>query len=514
MSPTPDGNALVSFRGKSVDGQTAALFADPRVAGAMLYGPLNIDGAEQTRDLIDDLTEAAGRPLLVAVDQEGGQLLGAGPDATPFAGNMALGAVGDEILTERVAAAIGRELRALGISIDLAPVADVATRPYNPSMGIRSFGEDPDAVSRLTAAFTSGLQSEGVAATLKHFPGKGEAGVDPHDELPILDLDLERLDQVEFAPFKAGIDAGAHLLMVGHYGLPAVTGERNLPTSVSPDVMDGVVRGHLGFKGVIVTDALDMGGYGARLPDTPLGAGADLLLYGPAQAGTLPETPASGSRRLRKLLAWLQGFTDPDLSVVGCSDHQQLATDVAERSITLVRDDAGLLPIRPRSDSRILAIMPRPRNLTPADTSDSVQPGLAEAIRSFHRATTELIVGFDPAADEVAHAVSEARSHDFVVVGTLDASPAQADLVNAVLETGAPTVTVAMRTPYDLTAYPGATTYVCSYGILPATVDALAGSLFGALMPGRLPVAIPGLFPVGHGLGETGSSTVADRPPK
>lgn len=501
MTSSREGNALVSFRGKSIDAQTAELFADPRVAGAMLYGPLNIEGAEQTRDLVDGLTEAAGHPLLVCVDQEGGQLLGAGPDATPFAGNMALGAIGDEDLTTRVAAAIGRELRALGITVDLAPVVDIATRPYNPSMGIRSFGEDPKLVSGLSAAFVSGLQGEGVAATLKHFPGKGEASVDPHDELPVLDLDLERLDDVEFAPFRAGIDAGAHLLMVGHYGLPAVTGERNLPTSVSPKVMEDVIRGRLGFEGVIVTDALDMGGFGGREPDAPLGAGADLLLYGPAQAGSLPATPAAGSRRLRKLLDWLEGFTDPELSVVGCSDHQKLAAEVAERSITLVRDEAGLLPIRPRSDSRILAIMPRPRNLTPADTSDSVEPGLAEAIRVRHRTTTEVIVDFDPSPADVAGAVSQARDHDFVVVGTIDAGAAQADLVAALLGTGIPTVTVAMRTPYDLASYPTAPTFVCSYGILPATLDALAESLFGAPMPGRLPVAVPGLYPVGHGLG-------------
>lgn len=499
--PSAEGNALVSFRGKSVDSDIASLFADPRVAGAVLYGPLNIDDADQTLELVDDLTEAAGRPLLVAVDQEGGQLLAAGPDTTPFAGNMALGAIDDAKLTEKVAAAIGRELRALGINIDLAPVVDVATKPYNRSLGIRSFGQDPEVVARLTAAFVAGLQSEGVAATLKHFPGKGEASVDPHDELPVLDLDLDRLDRVEFAPFRAGVEAGARLLMVGHYGLPAVTGERTLPTSVSRDAMEGVIRTHLGFSGPIVTDALDMGGFAGREPDAPLGAGADLLLYGPAQTGMLPSAANPvDSPRVRELLDWLEGFTDPDLSVVGCSDHHRLATEVAERSITLVRDEAELLPIRPHTDSRILAVMPQPKDLTPADMSASVKPGLAGAIRARHRATTEVVVDFDPTPEQVAHVLAEAREHDFVVVGTLDASPVQAELVNAVLRTGVGTVAVAMRTPYDLASYPDVPTYVCSYGILPDTLDALAESLFGAPMPGRLPVAIPGLYPVGHGM--------------
>lgn len=143
--------------------------------------------------------------------------------------------------------------------------------------------------------------------------------------------------------------------------------------------------------------------------------------------------------------------------------------------------------------------MPSPRNLTPADTSESVEAGLARAIRARHRATTDLVVGFDPTRDEIANAVADAERHDFVVIGTLDASPAQADLVKAVLATGASTVAVAMRTPYDLAGYPDAPTYVCTYGILPPTLEALAAALFGGPMPGRLPVAIPGLYPVGHG---------------
>lgn len=509
MTPDPEGNALVSFRGKSAGDETIALFADPRVAGAMLYGRLNVEGPAQTRRLVDELDRAAGRPLLVAVDQEGGQLIGAGPETTAFAGNMALGAVGDAALTTRVGAAIGRELRALGINVDLAPVVDVATRPYNPSMGIRSLGEDPAIVSRLAAAFVIGLQSEGVAATLKHFPGKGEAEVDPHDELPVLDLDLDRLDRVEFAPFRAGIEAGAKLIMVGHYGLPAVTGSRDIPTSVSREVMDDLIRGRLGFEGLIVTDALDMGGFGGRDPDAPLGAGADLLLYGPAQAGALPVTPPRESPRLQSLLGWVAGFSDPELSVVGCGEHQQLAKELAERSITLVRDDAGVLPLRPAADQRVLTVMPTPRNLTPADTSESVLPGLADAIRARHRATTGVVVEFDPRADEVSGVVSQARNHDYVVVATLDATPAQARLVAALLGTGAPTVVVAMRTPYDLASYPAAPTYLCSYGILPATVDALAAVVFGAEAPGRLPVAIPGLYPVGHGLGASTSGSLA-----
>ena len=167
--------ALIAFEGTEVDPRIANLVADPRVAGVTLFGAINIENAEQTRRLTGELQQAAGRRLLICVDQEGGQLTAAGPETTHFAGNMALGAVGDEDLARRVGAATGLELAALGINVNYAPVADIASRPDNPSLGIRSFGENPEAVSRLTAATVMGLQSSGVAATLKHFPGKGEA---------------------------------------------------------------------------------------------------------------------------------------------------------------------------------------------------------------------------------------------------------------------------------------------------------------------------------------------------
>lgn len=497
------GNALVSFQGTTVDESTTQLVSNPKVAGVMLYRMLNIESSDQTRDLIDELKRAAGKDLLVAVDQEGGQLLGAGADTTPFAGNMALGAAGDTGLTRKVASAIGRELRALGVSIDLAPVADVASRPYNPSMGIRSFGEDPNSVAAMTAAFVEGIQSVGVAATLKHFPGKGEATTDPHDVLPVLDLDLERLERVEFAPFRSGIEAGAHLVMVGHYGLPAVTGDRDLPTSVSPETLSGLIRDKLGFPGLIVTDALDMGGFGGREPDAPLAAGADLLLYGPAQSGMVPVTPPNPSRRLNNLGQWLASFGEEPLTSVGGGTHQRLATELARRSITLVKDEAGLIRTKLHRDQKILALMPRPTNLTPADTSSLVVPGLAASIRRHHENTREIVFEFDPTAADIAALATEARQADHVVVGTLDANSGQGVLVEALLDTGVPTVVVAMRTPYDLVRFPRAQTYLCCYGILPPTMDALGDALFGAPISGRLPVAIPDLFPVGHGLALT-----------
>ena len=498
--PTVSGTrvALVAFAGTEVDQSIADQVKQPWVAGVTLFRSLNIDTASQTRKLTGDLQEAAGRTLLIAADQEGGQLLGAGSAATPFAGNMALGAVGDSDLAQRVGHAIGLELRALGINLNYAPVADVASRPYNPSLGIRSFGEDPQLVSRLTAAMVTGFQEAGVAATLKHFPGKGEATVDPHYELPVLDLDLDRLEQVEFAPFRAGIEAGARMIMVGHYGLPAITGDRATPATASREVMNGLIRGTLGFDGLIVTDALDMGAFGGLSPDSPLTAGADLLLFGPAQTGATVSAGDAGGDRLLRLLEWLAGFPQPDLAVVGCSEHRELADELARRSLTLVRNDAGLLPLK--GPGRVLVLMPRPTDLTPADTSSYVEPGLATAIRRHLPSVTEMVFSANPSSDEIEAVAFEAGDHDLVIAGTIDVNEGQVTLMRRLVASGQPVIGVALRTPYDLVFFPELATYVCTYGIHSPSLDALADALFGlATFPGRLPVAIPGLYPIGHG---------------
>ena len=494
--------AMVAFRGTAIDERIAVLVSDPRVAGVTLYRSFNVETAAQTRQLIDDLVASAGRPLLIGVDQETGQLVGAGRETTHFAGNMALGAAGDADLTRKVGEAIGTELRALGINVDYAPVADVASLPGNPSLGIRAFGENPEMVATMTAAMVDGLQGAGVAATLKHFPGKGEAAVDPHYELPVLDLDRERLEAVEWRPFRAGVAAGARLLMVGHYGLPAITGDRTTPSSVTPLVLNDLIRHDLGFEGLVITDALDMGGFKGFASDLPLEAGADLLLYGPAQAGALPTRTVPDAARLATLLGWLESSPQPELTVVGSTAHRELASELGRRALTLVRDDAGLLPLRLDAGQRILVVMPQPTDLTPADTSSFVEPGLAAVIRAHHPATTEIVTDPTPTDREIAAIVAAAADHQLVIVGTIDAGAEQANLVTALLATGRPIIAVALRTPYDLARYPTAPTYLCTYGIHPPSLQALGDGLFGLTsIEGRLPVSIPDLYPIGHGTG-------------
>jgi beta-N-acetylhexosaminidase len=513
---------MAAFGGIEVPAWLARVLPDR--PGVTLFGSSNVGSVNQMTALTAALQEASGTdlPLLIAADHEGGQLLGAGPATTPFPGNMALGAADDTELTEAVGRAMGQELRALGITVDYAPVCDLATHPDNPSLGIRAFGDDPARVGELAAAMVRGLQAEGVAAAAKHFPGKGDAVVDPHYELPVLDHDQERLEEVELVPFRAAVEAGARLVMVGHYALPAFTWSHDLPSSLSTEVVDGLLRKSVGFDGVVITDALNMlaltQGSGMVVDViAALGAGVDLLLCadGEEQQEVLrsgldlarrrrlidPGGLERSADRVHALRKWLAGFGRPVGEVVGSAEHHVLANEVARRAITLVRDRERLLPLRPAADDTILAVMPRLIDLTPADTSSTVPPLLAASLAEHHPRVIEMVTTHSPLPTEVTAARQKAEEAALVVVGTVSAhvDRAQVQLVEALLDTGTPTVTVALRTPWDLGSYPAAGTHLCTYGIQPPAMRALAAALFGSLpTPGRLPVPIEGLYPRGH----------------
>lgn len=517
-SSVADPHLMVAFTGTDVPDEIARELWEHPVAGVSLFRFGNVDDPEQVRRLTTDL-QALNRsdvPLLIAGDQETGQLQGLG--ATDFPGNMALGAAADPELTRRVGLAIAFELRAMGVNVDYAPVCDVVTIADNPSLGVRSFGDRPAEVAALAAAMTRGLLDGGVVPVLKHFPGKGDAAIDPHHAMPVLHHDRQRLDTVEFPPFRAGIDAGASMVMIGHYGLPAITGDAALPASLSPDVIGGLLRRGMGFDGVVITDALDMGGITGGGKNEPavvdaLGAGTDLLLCTPAMAsrdriraaievavtdGRLDPNLLHHSRaRITALRRSMRRHAQPALETVGSLQHRRLSVEVARRSVTIVRDHHGRIPLSVGAGDRVLAVMPEPADLTPADTSSLVPPGLATAMRRHHRAVTELVVDRNPEPSDIAAIVSRALDHDVLIVGTINATTGQAGLVSALIRTGRPVITLALRDPFDLRLYPEADVHLATYSIHRESIDAAADVLFGVRKAsGALPVTIPGFDPV------------------
>jgi beta-N-acetylhexosaminidase len=525
---------MLAFDGEVLPGPIARRLARAPAAGLTLFRFLNVRTPGQVLELTQASQAASAGfvgPLLIAADQEGGQLQALGDGPTAFAGNMALGAIDDLELTERVGRAIGTEARAMGVNVVYAPVLDIASNPANPALGIRSFGDDPAAVARHGAAMVRGLQSVGVAATAKHAPGMGHISTDTHHGLAAVDASREMLDAREFVPFRAAFAAGARVSMSGHLALPAITGRPDVPASLARAVQTDLLRGDLGFDGVTITDALDMaaiaqGEEQAEAVVAAVRAGVDLLLAAADPAAlerierALVAAVAAGrfdsaeavatERRVAALRAWLGAAGPvPDLSLVGAPEHWGLAREVAARAVTLVRDPRGLLPVLPvlsevgrgtagggggpGGPGPVLAVMPRPTDLTPADTSSTVAPGLARALRRHAADVEEIVVEPSPDGAAIAATRAAAERAGLVLIGTIDAhrQPAQLELVEAIAGTGRPVVAVALRGPWDVAAYPASMTALATYSILPESLEALAAVLAGeARALGRLPVRV------------------------
>ena len=459
---------------------------------------------------------ASGQPpVLVGADQEGGTLL-ALPGATRFPGNLALGATRSVELARRTGFAIGRELAAMGIKRQLCAGVRCAEQPEQPG--------DRATLVRWRSGVgrtACGCDGSGAAASWRGGHGQALSGAWGHHHrlhygTPVLPFDLERLRKVELVPFAAAVKAGARLVMTAHIALPAITGGLEMPATLSPAILRGLLRGELGFEGVIVSDAMNMRaieqGPGLAIDSiAAVAAGVDLLMFvekqealdtifsGLVQAarrGLLAqETVYASAGRVIELKAWLAEQEQPDLSVVNCAEHQALAYEVAAKACTLVRDEARVLPLRLADDARVLAIVPQPADLTPADTSSYDLPPLGEALRKHHGTVDEVVMPLNPTMDDVAALRETASGYDLVVVGTINATDykGQGSLVNGLVESGAQVVAAALRLPLDITAYPSVPTYVCTYSIQPASMEALGDALWGRVpFAGKLPVAVAG----------------------
>ena len=348
--------------------------------------------------------------------------------------------------------------------------------------------------------------------------------VDPHDVVPVLDHDRQRLERLELPPFVHAIEAGVRLMMTAHVAIPALNDSLELPATLSRSIIHNLLREELGFDGVIVSDALEMeaiaqdAGHIIDLIAATL-AGVNLLLLnadidrqrvafdGLLQAvkrTLIPQLHLFNSiRRILMLKEWVADQVRPDIGVVGNAQHRSLADEIAARSLTLVRDVAQHLPLRLSPEARLGVILPRPEDLTPADTSSYVSPTLAAALRRHHSYVDEFVTAHRPTLEEIAGIREQASNYDLLIVGTISAhrQPEQTALVNSLLEAQVPLIIVALRTPYDLMAFPNAPTYVCTYSIQDPSMDALAKALWGQIpFRGRLPVSIPGLYSLGHRL--------------
>jgi beta-glucosidase-like glycosyl hydrolase len=477
-------------------------------------------------------------------------------DTVNFPWNMAVGATGNPEYALRQGELTAREARALGVQQVYAPVADVNNNAANPVINVRSYGEDPAEVGRFVAAFVQGTQQGGVIATAKHFPGHGDTETDSHRGLPQIDVTRERLNSVELVPFRAAVDAGVGAVMTGHIGLPLidsttitplpvdlkikpidtdengeiVADKATVPTSLSPAV-NGILRRDLHFEGLVVTDAMSMSGLTvyftqAEAAVRALEAGADLLLK-PADPdavfrGVLDAvkskrlTEARIEESVRKILAAkydlelvrqrLTSLDDIDRTVAG-KETVKLAEEIAAHAITLVRNDARLLPLSLPPKGTVF-------NLAITNGDDRLwitQPFVSALARSGRKIVTVVL---DERSSEVElNRAFELAARSDLVVASLYGRVRSGQVRSAALpELGAkaleklidrqtPLIGISFGNPYLLSGFPRLQTYLVAYGDMPSLQEAAAQALLGQSdITGRLPISLPGLYPRGSGI--------------
>jgi beta-N-acetylhexosaminidase len=513
---------MVGFHGTAPTPRIVELIRRQHVGGVILF-LRNVRDAEQVLRLTGELQAVARDaghpyPLLVAIDQENGIVQRLGTAVTPLPGNMALGAIDSEEVAERIAEATGRELRALGINMNLAPVADVNSNPANPVIGVRSFGEDPERVARLTAAAVRGYRRAGVIATLKHFPGHGDTAVDSHVGIPVVPRDLAQLRQVELVPFREGIAAGAPAVLTAHVALPALTGDDGTPATLAPEVVHGLLRGELGFGGVAVTDCLEMGAI-ARAVGTPrgavaaLGAGNDLVLVSHTHAlqrqslaavgealerGELgPTTLAAAAARVVRLksgaLAWDALPTPAGLAAAGSAADRALSEEAYARAITVVRDDDELLPLRLDPGRRLAIVATETERVSQAVDLAYAPEDLADRVRRYHAQTVAVVLPRRPDAAGLALARGLVAESDLALLVTLNAhlDGEQVGLLRRVVAGARAVVGLAVGDPYDAGVFSEVGTYLAAYEYTAPALRAAVRVLFGAARAtGRLPVTV------------------------
>jgi len=501
----------------------------------------------ETAFLTRRLQSIAKVPLMVSADLEAGPGMRLN-DTTYWPWPMAVAATGDAELARREGEIIAQEARAIGLNQIYAPVADVNVNPDNPVINVRSFGEDPHEVARFVAAFVSGVQSQGVIATVKHFPGHGDTATDSHRSLPISNASRERLEQVELVPFRAAIAAGAASVMTAHLAVPSidetpipvrpggekenpytqnpdeVTRDGTLPASLSPEITDGLLRGELGFQGLVVTDALDMGGIvdhfdPAEAVVRAILAGADQVLKSPdtdaavagvrraVESGRIPRERLEES--VRRVLAAKARFAapSPDLEkafrTVDEPAHRAVAEEIARRSLTLLREEVGALPLA--RERRVLLV-------TVNDSSARLADDLTRELKVRLALPPDRLALDARSTEADAQAVLDAAARaDTVVValfvrfesgkGSIATPQVARKTVLRLSASGARMIVVSFGSPYLLRELPEVKTYLAAYGGQTDSQIAAARALFGeAPITGRLPVTIPGVAERGSGI--------------
>lgn len=517
---------VFGFNGKEVTPEIKALIREYHLGSIILFGR-NIGTPEEVLKLTTELQKVAKeaghkQPLLICTDQENGAVRRLGEGATVFPGAMLLGATNNPENANKIGNASGKELKALGINWNLSPVLDVNNNALNPVIGVRSFGETPENVSKLAQELMKGMQKAGVITTLKHFPGHGDTSVDSHLDLPTIDHPIERLHQVELVPFKNCIKNGADTVMTAHVNFPTIENRKGVPATLSDKVITGLLREELGFDGVVTTDCMEMNAISKTI-GTPQGAveaikaGVDLVMishsYGPqvkslerviqaVEAGEIGlEVIDSALKRVMKLkekyVSWdeveLQfGLSVPD--VVGCKAHFDMVNEVYRQGVTMVKNEEGILPLSNDAAHRVLMVYPENNSTMAVEDKRYSTFSLGESIKRVHSSAEVIQLSNPPTDEEIEDVAIQAKSFDTVIVATLSATTGsnQIKLVEKIVESNNRVIVVATRSPYDLAYLPNVPGYMCTYEFTTPALSMAAQAIYGEkLVEGKLPVTLP-----------------------
>jgi beta-glucosidase-like glycosyl hydrolase len=491
---------------------------------------------------LNEMQRLAKVPLLTAHNLEGGAgFVLYGATRTPLA--MAMAATGDEKLVYDIARVTAQEGRALGVNVNFYPVADVNNNPENPIINIRSFGEDPASVSRFVAAYIRGIQENGQLATAKHFPGHGDVSKDSHLTMPVLDVSRERLQSMELPPFRSAVEAGVGAMMTAHIWLPQLESEANLPSTLSRPILTTLLRDDLRFEGVLFTDSMSMRGVSASFANDDatiraIEAGSDIIvtppkleesynaLLGAVRSGRITQQRLDQSvRRIltakSKLGLQKNRLVDVNtlMTKVGTAENRAVAQKLADNAITLLKDDARVLPLRPSPDTRVM-------QLNVIDTRAGWREGTVgrvvttELAKRFPRAVT-VTIDDGSTASEFGLVRKLAALSDVIVVngfirvaeykGSIRMNVDQMTLVRDLAALKKPFVFTAFGSPYVLQDIPELPAYAVTYDISSTAEVAAIKAITGEIpYKGRLPINMPGHFAIGHCLcsGATSRHTI------
>jgi beta-glucosidase-like glycosyl hydrolase/CubicO group peptidase (beta-lactamase class C family) len=481
----------------------------------------------ETVRMINYFQSIAKIPLLIAADFEWGTAMRL-DGTTYFPPAMGIAATGNPEYAYEVGKIIAEEGMAMGIHQNYAPVVDVNNNYKNPIINIRSFGETPDIVSKFSVPFLKGLQENGMIATAKHFPGHGDTDIDSHLDMPVINHSRSRLDSIELPPFKSAIDAGVKSVMIAHISYPAIDSVEGLPSTLSKNIITGILKKELGFKGLIVTDAMTMRGVtnlysNAKAAVMAVKAGVDLVLL-PPNVDTAIEAIVDAVRRgeisekridesVRKILKFKyelglhrNRFSNLDKvqEIVASDEHLWRAKEISRASITVVKND-GILPLMPFDLKKI-------HHITLIDTYDPYMGRrFAKEVSNRYDNLVESRVDSRSTDDELAEVISIAKGSDIILVsayvkvrsyqGTITLPDKQSKFLERIIDIGKPVILISFGNPYIVMDYPGVSAYICSYSDAPPVVEATAEVLFGEISPrGKLPITIPGFADRGTGL--------------